>query len=63
LRAKPSNEDADVHAQRLVVESAERLNAQMLSPQHTPSVGVSTLNRALQTRLNAPQPGKPRSMC
>ena len=59
LRAKPTNEDAGVHAQRLVVESAVRLNAQVLSPQHTSSVGVSALNRALQTRLNPPQPGKP----
>jgi exodeoxyribonuclease V alpha subunit len=41
LRAKPTNEDAGVHAQRLVVESAVRLNAQVLSPQHTSPVGVS----------------------
>jgi exodeoxyribonuclease V alpha subunit len=59
LRAKPTNEDAGVHAQRLVVESAVRLSAQVLSPQHASSVGVSALNRALQTRLNPPQPGKP----
>ena len=32
LRAKPTNEDAGVHAQRLVVESAVRLGAQVLTP-------------------------------
>src|SRR5439155_16765987 len=33
--------------------------AQVLSPQHTSPVGVSALNRALQARLNPPEPGKP----
>ncbi len=59
LRAKPAKDDDGAHAQRLVVESAVRLGAQVLSPQHTSSVGVSALNRALQARLNPPQPGKP----
>ena len=59
VRAKPAKEDDGAHAQRLVVESAVRLGAQVLSPQHTSSVGVSALNRALQARLNPPQPGKP----
>jgi exodeoxyribonuclease V alpha subunit len=59
LRAKPAKDDDGAHAQRLVVESAVRLGAQVLSPQHTASVGVSALNRALQARLNPPEPGKP----
>jgi exodeoxyribonuclease V alpha subunit len=59
VRAKPAREDDGAHAQRLVVESAVRLGAQVLSPQHTSSVGVSALNRALQARLNPPEPGKP----
>ncbi|HEX6511005.1 MAG TPA: AAA family ATPase, partial [Chloroflexota bacterium] len=58
VRAKPAKEDEGVHAQRLVVESAARLGAQVLSPQHTSFVGVAALNRALQARLNPPQPGK-----
>src|SRR5439155_24573051 len=40
VRAKPAKEDDGAHAQRLVVESAVRLGAQVLSPQHTSSVGV-----------------------
>ena len=48
-----------VHAQRLIVESAVRLGAQVISPQHTSSVGVSALNAALQARLNPPTPGTP----
>jgi len=44
LRARPASEDEGVHAQRLVVESAVRLGAQVISPQHTSSVGVSALN-------------------
>jgi exodeoxyribonuclease V alpha subunit len=59
LSAKPAKEDDGMHAQRLVVESAVRLGAQVLSPQQTSSVGVGALNRALQARLNPPQPGKP----
>src|SRR5216683_7373237 len=59
LRAKSAKEDDGMHAQRLVVESAVRLGAQVLSPQHTSSVGVSALNAALQARLNPPAPGKP----
>ena len=59
LSAKPAKEDDGAQAQRLVVESAVRLGAQVLSPQHTSSVGVSALNRALQARLNPPEPGKP----
>ena len=59
VRAKPAKDDDGMHAQRLVVESAVRLGAQVLSPQHTSSVGVSALNRALQARLNPPLPGKP----
>jgi exodeoxyribonuclease V alpha subunit len=42
-----------------VVESAVRLRAQVLTPQHTSTVGVTALNRALQTRLNPQQAGKP----
>src|SRR6266566_743536 len=30
-----------------------------ITPQHTSPVGVTALNRALQARLNPPQPGKP----
>ena len=41
------------------VESAVRLGAQVLTPQHTSSVGVSALNRALQARLNPAQPSRP----
>jgi exodeoxyribonuclease V alpha subunit len=59
LRAKPTTEDEGKHAQRLVVESAVRLGAQVISPQHTSSVGVSALNAALQARLNPPAPGIP----
>jgi exodeoxyribonuclease V alpha subunit len=56
LRAKPTTEDAGVHAQRLVVESAVRLGAQVITPQHTSPVGVAALNSALQARLNPPRP-------
>jgi exodeoxyribonuclease V alpha subunit len=59
LHAKPAKEDDGAQAQPLVVESAVRLGAQVLSPQHTSSVGVSAPNRALQARLNPPEPGKP----
>ncbi len=59
LRAKSATEDEGAHAQRLVVESAVRLGAQVLSPQHNSATGVTALNRALQARLNPPQPGKP----
>jgi exodeoxyribonuclease V alpha subunit len=61
LRARPTTEDLanGAHAQRLVVESAVRLGAQVLTPQHTSSVGVTALNRALQVRLNPPQPARP----
>ena len=58
LRAKPPTEDDGVHAQRLVVESAVRLGAQVLTPQHTSSTGVTALNRALQARLNPPRAGQ-----
>src|SRR6266849_6628520 len=59
LRAKSAIDDEGAHAQRLVVESAVRLGAQVLSPQHNSTTGVTALNRALQARLNPPQPGKP----
>src|SRR5207245_5857668 len=59
LRAKSATDDEGAHAQRLVVESAIRLGAQVLSPQHNSATGVTALNRALQARLNPPQPGKP----
>jgi exodeoxyribonuclease V alpha subunit len=59
LRAKPPAADQGVHTQRLVVESAVRLNAQVLTPQHTSPVGVTALNRALQARLNPAQPSRP----
>src|SRR5579859_3285355 len=59
LRARSPTEDQGIHAQRLTVESAVRLGAQVLTPQHTSSVGVTALNRALQARLNPPQPGRP----
>src|ERR1700730_13316040 len=59
LNGKSSAEDQGVHAQRLVVESAVRLRAQVLTPQHTSPVGVTALNRALQTRLNPAQPARP----
>jgi exodeoxyribonuclease V alpha subunit len=58
LRAKPASEDGGAHAQRLVVESAVRLGAQVITPQHTSSVGVVALNAALQARLNPPTPDK-----
>ena len=48
-----------MHAQHLVVESAVRLGAQVITPQHTSTVGVAALNNALQARLNAPAPDKP----
>jgi len=59
LRARPPAEDGGAHAQRLVVESAVRLGAQVITPQHTSSVGVTALNAALQARLNPPRPGLP----
>ncbi len=59
LRAKAPNEDGGQHAQRLVVESAVRLGAQVLTPQHASAVGVAALNRALQARLNPPAPSRP----
>jgi exodeoxyribonuclease V alpha subunit len=59
LKARSPTEDGGLHAQRLVVESAVRLGAQVISPQHTSSVGVVALNAALQARLNPPAPGKP----
>ncbi len=59
LRAKAPAEDGGQHAQRLVVESAVRLGAQVLTPQHASPVGVAALNRALQARLNPPTPSKP----
>jgi exodeoxyribonuclease V alpha subunit len=59
LRARPPTEDQGVHAQRLIVESAVRLNAQVLTPQHTSPVGVTALNRALQARLNPAQASRP----
>jgi exodeoxyribonuclease V alpha subunit len=59
LKARPPSEDGGVHAQRLIVESAVRLGAQVISPQHTSPVGVVALNAALQARLNSPAAGKP----
>jgi exodeoxyribonuclease V alpha subunit len=59
LRAKSPSEDGGLHAQRLVVESAVRLGAQVLTPQHASLVGVAALNRTLQARLNPPAPSKP----
>jgi len=59
LRARPTSADGGVHAQRLVVESAVRLGAQVITPQHTSTVGVAALNAALQARLNPPAPGNP----
>jgi ATP-dependent exoDNAse (exonuclease V) alpha subunit len=59
LRGKSPSEDGSLHAQRLVVESAVRLGAQVLTPQHASPVGVAALNRALQARLNPPAPSKP----
>jgi exodeoxyribonuclease V alpha subunit len=59
LRAKSTAEDGGVHAQRLAVESAVRLGAQVITPQHTSPVGVGALNAALQARLNPPAPRKP----
>jgi exodeoxyribonuclease V alpha subunit len=59
LVGKPTSEDDGVHAQKLVVESAVRLSAQVLTPQHTSSTGVTALNRALQARLNPARPGTP----
>jgi len=56
--ASPAN-DGGVNGQQLVVESAVRLAAQVLTPQHSSPTGVAALNRALQARLNPPQPGKP----
>ena len=44
LSARPPSEDGGVHAQRLIVESAVRLDAQVISPQHTSPVGVAALN-------------------
>ena len=48
-----------MHAKRLVVESAVRLAAQVITPQQTSLVGVTVLNAALQARLNPPRPGLP----
>ena len=58
LRARSTSEDGGAHAQRLVVESAVRLGAQVITPQHTSPVGVAALNAALQARLNPPAPVK-----
>ena len=46
-----------LHAQRLVVESAVRLGAQVISPQHTSPVGVAALNRGA---AGAPEPASAR---
>jgi exodeoxyribonuclease V alpha subunit len=59
LKARAPSEDGGVHAQRLIVESAVRLDAQVISPQHTSPVGVAALNAALQERLNPPAASKP----
>jgi exodeoxyribonuclease V alpha subunit len=59
IRAKAPGDDDGAQAQRLVVESAVRLGAQVLSPQHSSAVGVAALNRALQARLNPAEPDKP----
>jgi exodeoxyribonuclease V alpha subunit len=59
LTARSPGEDGGVHAQRLLVESAVRLDAQVISPQHTSPVGVVALNAALQQRLNPPAASKP----
>jgi exodeoxyribonuclease V alpha subunit len=59
LRARSPAEDGGLHAQQLVVESAVRLGAQVISPQHSSTVGVVALNAALQERLNPGAPGKP----
>ncbi len=59
LKARAPTEDGGVHAQRLIVESAVRLGAQVISPQHTSPVGVAALNAALQERLNPPAASRP----
>ncbi len=59
LRARPPSQDEGASVQRLVVESAVRLGAQVLSPQHGSATGVAALNRALQARLNPPSPSRP----
>jgi exodeoxyribonuclease V alpha subunit len=59
LKARSPGEDGGVHAQRLLVESAVRLDAQVISPQHTSPVGVVALNAVLQERLNPPAASKP----
>jgi exodeoxyribonuclease V alpha subunit len=59
LHAKPTSEDSGRHAQRLVVESAVRLDAQVITPQHSSPVGVAALNSALQARLNPPRTDAP----
>jgi len=58
LRAKSASEDEGAHAQRLVVESAVRLSAKSSAATQLCD-RVTALNRALQARLNPPQPGKP----
>jgi exodeoxyribonuclease V alpha subunit len=59
LKARAPAEDGGAHAQRLIVESAVRLDAQVISAQHTSPVGVAALNAALQERLNPPVASKP----
>src|SRR5262249_50674031 len=59
LKARAPAEDGGVHAQPLIVESAVRLGAQVISPQPTSPVGVAALNGALQARLNPPAASKP----
>jgi ATP-dependent exoDNAse (exonuclease V) alpha subunit len=58
LRAKSPSEDGGLRAQRLIVESAVRLGAQVLTPQHASPVGVAALNRALRARLNPELAGR-----
>ncbi|MBV9582540.1 MAG: AAA family ATPase [Chloroflexi bacterium] len=59
LKARPPGDDNGMHAQQLIVESAVRLGAQVISPQHTSPVGVAALNAALQERVNPPAATKP----
>ena len=49
------NQPLGVHAAIL----RRRPGAQVITPQHTSSVGVTALNAALQARLNPPRPGTP----
>jgi exodeoxyribonuclease V alpha subunit len=59
VKARAPSEDGGAHAQRLIVESAVRLNAQVISPSTRRLWVSAALNAALQERLNPSAASKP----